>query len=209
VLLVAVVVGAGIVADPASTDHIPGATYKGTHSQGQGSVWIVVSPGGGAVTRFYVDGVRGGICSMASDFYGRAWPITEDPHSFWITVDETEWVRGSFPSPETAEGTLQLGGRGSSCRSPILTWRATVTDEPAPPGFGPSPPPSPQCRVPRVIGLRLPVARDVITRRLCRVGRVRYVRSKHPRGRVIAQRPNAGVLLPGFGRVALKVSRGR
>jgi hypothetical protein len=196
-----------LVTGVASADHVPGATYKGTHAQGEGSVWVVVSSDGRAVTRFYVDGVRGNICTMASDFHGATWPITGGPHSFSITVDETEWVYGTFRDPQTVEGTLRLGGHGSSCQSPTLTWSASVTNDPAPPGFGPRPP-SPRCRVPRVVGLRLPVARALIKRSSCRVGTVRHTRSKRPRGKVISQKPQAGTLLPGGASVSLTVSRG-
>jgi beta-lactam-binding protein with PASTA domain len=50
-----------------------------------------------------------------------------------------------------------------------------------------------RCRVPRVIGLRLPTARTRIRRANCRVGRVRRARSRRV-GRVIAQRPRPGVV---------------
>jgi beta-lactam-binding protein with PASTA domain len=50
-----------------------------------------------------------------------------------------------------------------------------------------------QCRVPRVIGLRLPRARTRIRRANCRIGRIRRVRTR-PRlvGRIVAQSPRAG-----------------
>jgi hypothetical protein len=208
VLLPLLLAATGAFAEPANTDHVPGATYKGTHAGGQGSVWLVVSPDGGAVTRFYVDGVPGNVCTyMASDFAG-AHPITEDPHSFSITVDETEWVYGTFRDPQKVEGTLRLGGHGSSCQSPILTWSATVTDEPAPPPWGGGPPQI-RCHVPSVVGLPLARARTQIRRHHCSVGRVRRVRSTRPRGRVISQAPHPGSVVTYAMPVRLTVSRGR
>ena len=210
-LLPILLAATGAFAGPANTDHVPGATYKGTHAGGEGSVWVVVSPGGGAVTRFYVDGVRGGFtCSMASDFGGggRAWPITEDPHSFSITIDETEWVYGTFRDPQKVEGTLRLGGHGSSCQSPVLAWSAMVTDEPAPPPWGGGPPPVP-CRVPSVVGLGLARARTQIRRSACSVGQIRHIRSTRPRGRVLSQAPRPGVVRAHGTPVRLTVSRGR
>jgi GH25 family lysozyme M1 (1,4-beta-N-acetylmuramidase) len=80
---------------------------------------------------------------------------------------------------------------------------------PPPPPQPPPPPPPPPvvvCRVPRVIGLRLPTARLRIRRAHCSVGRVRRVRA-WPRGRVAAQRPRAGSRLPRGARIRLVVAR--
>src|SRR6266508_4157588 len=77
---------------------------------------------------------------------------------------------------------------------------------------GPPPPPPPpaptRCRVPRVIGLRLAAARTRIRRANCRVGRVRRARSRRV-GRVLAQRPRAGVRRPRGTRVNLVVGSRR
>ena len=71
------------------------------------------------------------------------------------------------------------------------------------------PPPAARCRVPRVVGKRLPAARTSIRRARCAVGRVRRARSKKARGRVITQRPRAGLRVRRGTRVNLTVSRGR
>jgi Tol biopolymer transport system component len=77
---------------------------------------------------------------------------------------------------------------------------------------GPPPPPPPpapvRCRVPRVIGMRLAAARTRIRRANCRVGRVRRARSRRV-GRVLAQRPRAGVRRPRGTRVNLVVGSRR
>jgi hypothetical protein len=65
------------------------------------------------------------------------------------------------------------------------------------------------CRVPRVIGRRLSVARSLIRRAGCAVGRVRSARSRRPRGRVVSQRPRAGSVRARGARITLTVSRGR
>jgi hypothetical protein len=70
-------------------------------------------------------------------------------------------------------------------------------------------PPAPVCKVPRVIGKRLATARRLIVRARCRVGRVRRARSRRPSGRVLSQRPRAGVRRARGTRVNLVVSRGR
>ena len=73
----------------------------------------------------------------------------------------------------------------------------------------PPPPPPRKCKVPRVIGKKLPTARQAITRARCRVGRVRRARSRRARGRVVSQSPRAGVTRARGTRVNLVVSRGR
>jgi beta-lactam-binding protein with PASTA domain len=60
--------------------------------------------------------------------------------------------------------------------------------------------------VPRVVGLRLPTAKQRIRRASCAVGRIRKKRSKRV-GRVLAQSPRAGTKLPQGGRVNLVVGR--
>jgi len=73
----------------------------------------------------------------------------------------------------------------------------------------PPPPPPAKCKVPRVVGKKLVVAKRAIKRARCRVGRVRKARSRRPSGRVLSQRPRAGVKRPRGTRVNLVVSRGR
>ena len=56
----------------------------------------------------------------------------------------------------------------------------------------PPPPPPPKCKVPKVVGKKLPTARRMITRAHCRVGRVRRAKSRKPRGRVVEAEPALG-----------------
>jgi GH25 family lysozyme M1 (1,4-beta-N-acetylmuramidase) len=77
-----------------------------------------------------------------------------------------------------------------------------------PPPIPPPPPPAVLCRVPRVIGLRLPSARARIRRAHCSVGRVRRIRAKSP-GRIVAQNPRAGSRRARGARVSLVVARRR
>jgi GH25 family lysozyme M1 (1,4-beta-N-acetylmuramidase) len=86
---------------------------------------------------------------------------------------------------------------------------------PPPPPLPPPPPPPPpppaiQCRVPRVIGMRIAKARARIGRANCSVGRVRRARSSARRaGKVLAQKPPAGSRRPRGSRVILVVGRRR
>ena len=66
----------------------------------------------------------------------------------------------------------------------------------------------PQCRVPKVVGLRLAPARTRIRRASCRVGRIRQVRSGRKRGIVVKQTPRPGAGRPNGAKVSLSVSRG-
>ena len=53
------------------------------------------------------------------------------------------------------------------------------------------------------------MARRMITRAHCRVGRVRRAESRRPRGRVVKQSPRWGVKRARGARVSLVVSRGK
>lgn len=77
--------------------------------------------------------------------------------------------------------------------------------------FEAPPPPAPPrtCRVPRVVGRSLTVARSKIRRAGCRVGRIRRARSARARGKVIRQSPRAGARVRQGTRVNLTLSRGR
>ena len=80
---------------------------------------------------------------------------------------------------------------------------------PPPPPPPPLPPPV-QCRVPRVIGMRLARARGVIRRGHCASRRVRRVRSKAKQaGKVLGQSPRAGTRRPRGSSVSLVVGRRR
>jgi Tol biopolymer transport system component len=72
----------------------------------------------------------------------------------------------------------------------------------------PAPPPPIKCRVPRVIGMRLAVARKRIGRANCTVGVVRHVRVAPRRaGKVIGQSPTAGAVRARAAKVTLVVGR--
>lgn len=72
--------------------------------------------------------------------------------------------------------------------------------------LGPAPLPA-RCRVPRVIRLRLSVARRRILRANCRVGRIRRVRARRFPGIVVGQSPRAGRQLSRGSRVRIVVGR--
>jgi beta-lactam-binding protein with PASTA domain len=78
-------------------------------------------------------------------------------------------------------------------------------------GTPPPPPPPPvRCVVPRVIGMRLAVARKRIGSANCLVGSVRRARAAKKRaGKVIAQSPKAGAVRPRGAKVSLVVARRR
>jgi hypothetical protein len=67
----------------------------------------------------------------------------------------------------------------------------------------------PRCKVPKVVGKKLPAAKRAVIRARCRVGNVRRARSRRARGLVLSQKPRAGLSRPVGTRVRLVVSRGR
>jgi Calcineurin-like phosphoesterase/PASTA domain len=92
-------------------------------------------------------------------------------------------------------------------------WRVEG-DAPPPPPPPPVDPPktgrTARCIVPRLTGRTLSRSRTLITRAGCRLGRVtRAYSARVATGRVLKQRPRAGVRLPHGTRIAVTVSRGR
>jgi subtilisin-like proprotein convertase family protein len=105
----------------------------------------------------------------------------------------------SFPTADTYKVGLRVTDDGENATS--VTYNVFVA---AAPRITRS-----VCRVPRVVGRKLRVARTAIRRAGCRVGRVRYARSRKARGRVLRQTPRAGASRARGTRVNLTVSRGR
>ncbi|HEV8603494.1 MAG TPA: PASTA domain-containing protein [Gaiellaceae bacterium] len=109
------------------------------------------------------------------------------------------------------EGDSSFAGWGGACSGTqtcvvSIDGAKTVSarfDAPYPPA------PPRTCRVPRVVGRSLGVARSAIRKAGCTVGRIRRARSVRVRGRVLRQSPRAGARVRRGTRVNLTVSRGR
>ena len=132
--------------------------------------------------------------------------------SYGVAVDGagTAYITGfteSMNFPATA-GAFDTSFNG--LYDAFVTKLDLPTGSPAPP---PPPPPAPRpvrCRVPRVIGMKLPTAKRQIRARHCKTGRVHRVRVRSRLvARVVGQNPRAGkVRARGF-RVRLAVGRRR
>lgn len=103
-----------------------------------------------------------------------------------------------------AAGTLTMTATASSAQvdpNPGNNTRSDVTTVTAPP--------APVCSVPKLLGKTLPRARRALAAAHCRLGRVGYAfSSARKRGRVVAQRPRAGVRIKAGARVKVVVGRG-
>ena len=73
-------------------------------------------------------------------------------------------------------------------------------------GGGP-PLPTPQCKVPSVVGVALAKAWRQVASAHCRLWKVRRVKSRGKRGRVVRQSPGAGQIRRSDARVSLTVGR--
>lgn len=138
-----------------------------------------------------------------------------------VLKPRTTWAPASEVFDWSAHGILELTlVEGSYAWQFVRAPQTTFTDagadschgpspSPLPPPPPPPPPRRPACDVPRLIGRTLASARAALSRSKCRVGRIRYVRSRARRGRVIAQSVYPGRHLPVGSRIRLSVSRGR
>ena len=144
----------------------------------------------------------------------------------------TDWCASGTPSFALRSVVLQvpdaIGDQGTGLNPPGVTsfgedaqgriyvassgnvHRLRETEPPPPPPPSPIIVSDPGCRVPRVVGRTVGVARRAIRSRVnCRVGGIRHARSKAPRGRIISQRPPGGMTRLGSRvSVHLVVSRG-
>jgi Glycosyl hydrolases family 25 len=135
----------------------------------------------------------------------------------WSTYTFWQWSNQPihFPGDQdvyngSPDGLVALANNGPP---PPLPPPPPPPAPPPPPPLPPPPPPPPpppaiQCRVPRVIGLRLATARARIRRANCSLGRVRRARSRRV-GRVLAQAPRAGSRRARGARITLVVGRRR
>lgn len=160
-----------------------------------------------------------------ADYVAASGTVTFAPGEQRQTVSVSVNADALAESTETFAVVLSAESRGTVVDG---QGTATIVDRPPPPtpqppppqSPGPQPPTPPQpqpmpppvqrfCRVPNVVGRTLRTARRMIRGRRCRVGRVRYARSRRARSRVISQRPRRGARLRVGARVNLVVSRGR
>jgi hypothetical protein len=119
----------------ARANHIGGATYNGTTSEGGTVSFTVAADGSGIVIARIID--PGPTCNFETilRYYtasGDPLPITN--HAF-SDPNERFQFQGSFPAPETSEGTFTAGGEHSEytpsaqCAS-TLSWTAVTRAPP-------------------------------------------------------------------------------
>jgi GH25 family lysozyme M1 (1,4-beta-N-acetylmuramidase) len=133
----------------------------------------------------------------------------------WSTYTFWQWSNQPihFPGDQdvfngSQESLVALANNGPPAPPPPPQPPPPPLPPPPPPPPRPPPPPPIQCRVPRVIGMRLLTARARIRRANCSLGRVRRARSRRV-GRVLAQAPRAGSRRPRGARITLVVGRRR
>jgi hypothetical protein len=130
-VLAAVLAWAVAIVPEAQAHQIPGATYRGSLPNG-GSLEFDVSGDGTSITRVRVSG-RGDVCEGTLDVTGLNIPITN--HAFNHSNADPVSFSGSFPSKQTAQGTLaldvDLGPPIGHCHAGPVSWTATTTSSPA------------------------------------------------------------------------------
>lgn len=115
-----------IPASPAGANHIPGATYNGSIGGG-GTISFTISPDGSAVTTIQIMNVPA--CGITDSTQTGTVPIVD--HAFNDTSAPLK-ASGTFPGPQSAQGTVQASTFVPSCDTGPLSWTATTTATPAP-----------------------------------------------------------------------------
>ena len=146
-----------------------------------------------------------------------AWSGASDAQS-GLDGYAVSWTLGRAGTPPTVKNLEETASRVTSARLGVGAWwfniRAVdnagnwsdaVSVGPFSIRVGPT-----ACSVPRLRGLKLVTAKQLLAKRGCSLGRVSRVRSRRvARGRVVAQRPAPGLRLARGARVRLVLSRGR
>jgi hypothetical protein len=129
--------------------------------------------------------------------------------------DATEVSPAATDCVSDCQAQDQIRGRAALLGFPFPVPAANRFQPRFPAGWTPpsvpasAPAPAAVCTVPKVLGRSLQSARGAIHRAKCAVGRIRYVRSKSPRGRVVGESPRSGAHVHVGSHVNLVVSRGR
>jgi len=130
-VLAAVLAWVVAIVPEAQAHQIPGATYRGSLPNG-GSLEFDVSSDGTAITRVRVTG-KGDVCEGTLDVTGLNILITN--HTFSHSDADPVSFSGSFPSKQTAQGTLaldvDLGPPIGHCHAGPVSWTATTTSSAA------------------------------------------------------------------------------
>ena len=146
-----------------------------------------------------------------------AWSGASDAQS-GLDGYAVSWTLGRAGTPPTVKNLEETASRVTSALLGVGAWwfniRAVdnagnwsdaVSVGPYSIRVGPT-----ACSVPRLRGLKLVTAKQLLAKRGCSLGRVSRVRSRRvARGRVVAQRPAPGLRLARGARVRLVLSRGR
>jgi large repetitive protein len=149
---------------------------------------------------------RFGCCSIFGTRVGAAGNVL-DPGGIPIATRGREQRRPA----SGFDGTNYLVAWDDNRRTPTDIYAARVTRlgrvlDPRGTLLSTQPPPPARCVVPRLIGMRLPLAKSRIRHARCSVGRVRRARSARV-GKVIGQSPRAGSVRRSGYRVSLRVGR--
>lgn len=130
-----------LIGASASASHSNAATYTGS-VEGGGSVGFDVSGDGRAITTILLNVPTTECGAFLFQLTGTV-PIVD--HAFRY-ADSTLTFGGSFPTPQTAEGTIQI----PACTSSPRHWSATTPAQPPP---RPTPTPTPPDRAAPLIAL--------------------------------------------------------
>jgi Domain of unknown function DUF11/PASTA domain len=128
-LLLLVAIGGFLDAAGARGEHVPGATYTGTHSGG-GTVTFTVQPDGNYITSFDYTYLPIGCGTSLSGHTMAGAPVVNDTFFRPVLEEDDITYSGTFTSPQHAVGTLTWGGpQGFYCKEPhpTVTFEATTS----------------------------------------------------------------------------------
>lgn len=116
------------LAAPSEADHIKGATYNGNHSGG-GTISFTVTGDGAGISSVSATNIPGDFCTFESSSTEYVNPLAITDHAFSDTSPPLMFS-GTFPSPQSAQGTLRASSTFPPCDTGDVSWTATTTSLP-------------------------------------------------------------------------------
>ncbi len=120
---------AGVLSVSGRAEHVPGATYSGTHSGG-GTVELTVSPDGSNVTSFSYAALPIGCGTSLTGKWTGGWPILNDAFSFPPQREGDVTFSGTFSDVQSVSGTATWVGSFCGGSHPTVTWEARTSAPP-------------------------------------------------------------------------------
>ena len=170
------------------------------------------SPDGTKIAFSRLVGEQGEVFVMNADGTGQR-NLTNDPANDGEPTWSPDGTKIAFSTNRGPTGDSEIYVMNADGSNPVDVTNSPANEsdpdwQPVGTAAPPAPGPDKFCKVPNALGKKLGAARAGLRKAGCASGRVSYLRSKRPAGRIVRQAPRKGSKLCAGVKVTLVVSRG-